>query len=80
MLPGVASDSRFVENLLDGNILQKNYDIPMIIEWITNNSFKRVALQFPNELLKDAPVIASIVEKKLSGVQVFILGKLLYIV
>ena len=72
----MASDTQFVENLLDGNILQTNYDIPKIIEWITNNSFKRVALQFPNESLKDAPVIASIVEKQLSGVQVFILGKL----
>lgn len=52
----------------------ENYDVPNITTWIHNNSFKKVAFQFPCELLSDAPAVASLVEKKLD-VQVFILGK-----
>jgi hypothetical protein len=43
------------------------WDITRTVDYITNNAFQRVALQFPDELLNDAPAVATELKLRLHG-------------
>jgi len=57
--------------------LEEAYEIQRCIQWICQFGITKVALQFPDELLVDAPDVALAIEKK-SKVEVYILGDTTY--
>ena len=57
--------------------LEEAYEINRCCSWIERIKVSRVALQFPDELLVDAPDVALAIEKRV-GVEVFILGDTSY--
>ncbi|CAG5124338.1 unnamed protein product [Candidula unifasciata] len=54
------------------------YEINKSVVWITQGGFKRVALQFPDELLVDAAYVAARIQEKVEDALVFILGDTSY--
>ena len=50
------------------------YEISKCVKWIQDKGLKRVALQFPDSLLVDSPVVAQAIQVSL-GQEVFILGE-----
>ncbi|XP_051867897.1 2-(3-amino-3-carboxypropyl)histidine synthase subunit 2 [Pristis pectinata] len=61
----------------DASEIDDVYEIERTCNFITNHAFKRVALQFPDELLIDASAIISKLEKNTST-KIFILGDTSY--
>ena len=57
--------------------LQEAYEIHRCPSWIKEINAKKVTLQFPDELLVDAPDVALDIERK-SAVEVYILGDTSY--
>lgn len=57
--------------------LEEIYDISRIILWIKELDVKKIALQFPDELLNDAPDVALKIELS-SNIEVHILGDTTY--
>ena len=53
------------------------YEIERILSWIKELGLKKIALQFPDELLKDAPDVALGIELG-SNIEVHILGDTSY--
>ena len=49
------------------DVMDCTWDISRTVEYITINSFERVALQFPDELLSDAPAVATELKLRLKG-------------
>ena len=45
-----------------------------IVDWVTQHGFDRIALQFPDAMLPDAPYVVSRVQKALPDKRAFILG------
>ncbi|CAE7219567.1 dph2 [Symbiodinium sp. CCMP2592] len=45
-----------------------------IVDWVTQHGFDRIALQFPDAMLPDAPYLVSRVQKALPDKRAFILG------
>ncbi|KAI8786696.1 diphthamide biosynthesis protein 2 [Biomphalaria glabrata] len=58
--------------------LEEVYETERSLEWVISNSFKKIALQFPDDLLVDAPTVAEILQEKLQDCTVFILGDTSY--
>lgn len=58
--------------------IDHKYEIVECIDWITKHSFKKVALQFPDYLLCDAPAVATRLQSGTTDVSVFILGDTSY--
>ncbi|XP_005105882.1 2-(3-amino-3-carboxypropyl)histidine synthase subunit 2 [Aplysia californica] len=54
------------------------YEISRSVQWILKGDFKRVALQFPDELLVDAPAVATKIHSEASEALVFLLGDTSY--
>lgn len=54
------------------------YEINQCIEWLVKNCFTNVALQFPDQLLVDAPKISHFIQDALPNAYVFILGDTSY--
>lgn len=54
------------------------YEPDRIIAWVKRFGFGRVALQFPEELLKDAPPLVAHLQKALRGCKIFVLGDAVY--
>ncbi|CAE1242246.1 DPH2 [Acanthosepion pharaonis] len=61
----------------DPGELIKKYKLEKCCQWINDNNFQRISLQFPDELLVDAAAITSWLGENVSG-QVFILGDTSY--
>lgn len=57
--------------------LELNFEIEKCVKWILDGQFKKVGLQFPDELLKEAPAVARALTSKL-GFHVYILGDTTY--
>lgn len=57
--------------------LEEAYEIQRCVSWIKQINVSTVALQFPDELLVDAPDVALKIEQK-SNIQVYILGDTTY--
>jgi len=57
--------------------LEEAYEIQRCVSWIKEVNVSTVALQFPDELLVDAPDVALAIEQK-SGIEVYILGDTSY--
>jgi len=57
--------------------LEEIYEIERILSWIEELDLKKIALQFPDELLKDAPDVTLKIEY-LSKIEVHILGDTSY--
>lgn len=57
--------------------LEETYDINKITSWIQKLDVKKIALQFPDELLKDAPDVA-LKLKLASDIEIHILGDTTY--
>jgi diphthamide biosynthesis protein 2 len=53
------------------------FEIERCIRWVNENSFERVAMQFPDDLLKYSYEITSIIERK-SRAKIFILADTSY--
>ncbi|XP_059840077.1 2-(3-amino-3-carboxypropyl)histidine synthase subunit 2 [Hypanus sabinus] len=64
-------------NRTDSSKIDHVYEIERTCDFITNHAFKRVAVQFPDELLIDAAAVVSKLEKKTSA-KIFILGDTSY--
>ena len=45
-----------------------------IVDWVTQHGFDRIALQFPDAMLPDAPYVVARVQKALPEKRAFILG------
>lgn len=56
------------------DVLTEVYEIERCVYWIQQNTFKRIALQFPDALLVDAPSVATELQIAVQGTNVFILG------
>ncbi|GFO39956.1 2-(3-amino-3-carboxypropyl)histidine synthase subunit 2 [Plakobranchus ocellatus] len=54
------------------------YEVKRCVSWIQQGYFLRVALQFPDTLLVDAPAVAARIQQCLSDVSIFILGDTSY--
>ncbi|PUZ44474.1 hypothetical protein GQ55_8G103200 [Panicum hallii var. hallii] len=58
------------------------YEIPRTAEFLRARAYTRVALQFPDEMLKDAPAVARALRRELSsgggGVRVFVMADTAY--
>lgn len=61
----------------DPDELITKYQLEECSHWINENGFKRIALQFPDELLVDAAQITSWLEENVSGL-IFVLGDTSY--
>lgn len=59
------------------DILEEMYEMKKTCDFIKNNSFNKVALQFPDDLLVDSVQIASQIEKE-TGAKLYILGDTSY--
>ncbi|XP_052099458.1 2-(3-amino-3-carboxypropyl)histidine synthase subunit 2-like [Mytilus californianus] len=59
------------------DLLEKFYEIQDCIKWIQKNDFKKIALQMPDELMKDSVPIADKIQSQIEG-KVFILGDTSY--
>ena len=57
--------------------LEEAYEIQRCLQWISQFGITKAALQFPDELLVDAPDVALAIEKK-SKIEVYILGDTTY--
>ena len=57
--------------------LDQAYEIQRCVQWIHKLGVSKVALQFPDELLVDAPDVALAIEMK-SGTEIYILGDTSY--
>ena len=57
--------------------LEEAYEIERCVAWIKQVNVSTVALQFPDELLVDAPDVALEIEQK-SNVEVYVLGDTTY--
>ena len=53
--------------------LPQVYDLDRVVDWVAEQEVGRVALQFPDYLLKDAPNVARVLTQRL-GREIFILG------
>jgi len=49
------------------------YDLDRVVDWVVEQEVGRVALQFPDYLLQDAPNVANVLTQRL-GREIFILG------
>ncbi|BFY99282.1 hypothetical protein BsWGS_02321 [Bradybaena similaris] len=54
------------------------YEIQRIVVWIMDGGFKRVALQFPDELLVDAAQVTAQIQENVKDALVFVLGDTSY--
>ncbi|CAL1540844.1 unnamed protein product [Lymnaea stagnalis] len=54
------------------------YEVDRCLSWIGQHSFKMIALQFPDELLIDAPRVVALLQGALKDVLIFILGDTSY--
>ncbi|KAH9489805.1 Diphthamide biosynthesis protein 2 [Bulinus truncatus] len=54
------------------------YEIEKCSSWANLNNFTNIALQFPDEILIDAPVVAELLKERLKDSTVFILGDTSY--
>ena len=54
--------------------LQEMYEIERIVSWIKDLDVQKVALQFPDDLLKDAPDVALRIECASNNIDIHILG------
>lgn len=61
-------------------MLQKDdaYEVERVAAWVRLNDFERIAVQFPDELLSDAPRMVSQLQRKLPGRKIFVLGDSTY--
>jgi len=57
--------------------LELDFEIELCVKWILDGQFKKVGLQFPDDLLIAAPVVARTLTSKL-GFHVYILGDTTY--
>ena len=57
--------------------LKSVYQLSKCIDWVNSNNFKRTCLQFPDDLLKDAPAVALYLEAAL-GLTFYILADTSY--
>ncbi|CAI9728870.1 2-3-amino-3-carboxypropylhistidine synthase subunit 2-like [Octopus vulgaris] len=57
--------------------LIEKYELARCLQWITNNGFQRVSLQFPDECLVDSAAITAWLDGNVSG-KVFVLGDTSY--
>jgi len=57
--------------------IEEVYEIDRCVTWIQKSQIQRVALQFPDSLLCDAPRVCNLIQQKL-GREVFILGDTSY--
>ncbi|CAL4118257.1 unnamed protein product, partial [Meganyctiphanes norvegica] len=57
--------------------LELNFELESCVKWILDGQFKKVGLQFPDELLTAAPAVARALTSKL-GFHVYILGDTTY--
>ena len=58
--------------------LEEVYETERCVRWIESEGFTRVALQFPDYLLPQAPAVASLLRERLGSVSLFILGDTTY--
>lgn len=66
------------ENVVASEIdINSFYEVNRCIEWIQNSNFKKVALQFPDEMLKDSCQIALTIQKHTNS-KIFILADTSY--
>ncbi|XP_033636616.1 2-(3-amino-3-carboxypropyl)histidine synthase subunit 2-like isoform X1 [Asterias rubens] len=66
-----------VEKSSSENALLTSFEIPQCVDFIQKNSYQRVALQFPDELLSDAASVIGILQKE-TDAAVFILADTSY--
>eukprot|EP00112_Aurelia_sp_Birch-Aquarium-sp1_P009642 Seg2100.8 transcript_id=Seg2100.8/GoldUCD/mRNA.D3Y31 product="hypothetical protein" protein_id=Seg2100.8/GoldUCD/D3Y31 len=68
------------ENEVKDELLEEYYEIDTCVKFITQNSYEKVALQFPDELLKDSFKLSKIIESKCQGqnIKLHILGDTSY--
>uniref|UniRef100_T1JHR2 2-(3-amino-3-carboxypropyl)histidine synthase subunit 2 n=1 Tax=Strigamia maritima TaxID=126957 RepID=T1JHR2_STRMM len=66
-----------VDTVLNTNDIEKFYEIDRCIKWITENNYKKIALQFPDEMLPDSTQI-SLKLRKMCAVELYILGDTSY--
>ncbi|XP_068223479.1 2-(3-amino-3-carboxypropyl)histidine synthase subunit 2 isoform X2 [Palaemon carinicauda] len=77
------SGSDALERTLDAEVLRETdnhevcYELSRCVTWIKAGGFKKVCLQFPDELLADAPAVARALTIRLSQ-NVYILGDTTY--
>lgn len=65
------------QGALEACALEDMYEIERVLSWIQELDLKKIALQFPDELLKDAPDVALKIELS-SKIEVHILGDTSY--
>ncbi|VDK87556.1 unnamed protein product [Litomosoides sigmodontis] len=69
---------RIIEGM-DSTKLRKFFDIDSTVSWISDNGYRRVALQFPDYILSVSAVIATLLEKECNGgVKTYILADTTY--
>ncbi len=56
----------FGSNAMDDQGVQQ--DIAQVVEYVLRRGFKRVTLQFPDDQLQDAPLVAAAMSKELAAV------------
>lgn len=56
----------------------REYETARIVTWVKRHDFQRIALQFPDDLLADAPFTVACIQKELPGRKIFILGDSMY--
>ncbi|KAK8771066.1 hypothetical protein V5799_025684 [Amblyomma americanum] len=62
----------------DGHELEFKYEVQRCIAWICENGYRKVALQFPDEMLADAVKVTLALERGGVEAQLFILGDTSY--